>query len=199
MKTFDPDRAVEVDETADDSELETFLESIDKKAKSFRSQIIGDAFRELAQSAKAERGKLLDAAAGKFSSEAAKERNAAIDALNKRVLAAQNKFDSRVEKLLEAQDKLAALVAEIDSRGKGDAGAVKAIESALADSTQALRSELATMERQRRQDHAAITAALDALETPEEKPDDSPAKWKFTFARDHLGRIDGEVVATRVT
>jgi len=204
MKDRDPylDDDDEAEDPASSAELETFMETIDKKAKSFRAKIIGDAFRELGQSAKQERGKLLEAAASKFVAEATKERkasiesiNAAIEANNDRFQRVQNKFEDRVEKLFGTIDL---------------SGVTKGVESAVADAVKSLRDELADMEKARQKDYAKLTAAVEALESHAEaqfkaqtdakaKATATPGKWRFTFGRDHLGRIDGEVVATRVT
>lgn len=203
MKERDPYLdAEEMAEDASDGELETFMDNIDKKAKSFRSKIIGDAFRELGQSAKQERGKLLDAAASKFAAEGVKELNAAIESINARQQMAQNKFENRVEKLFESHDP------SVVSKDVERAVAVvsKDVERELADAVKALRGELADMEKERKKDYAKLTTAMEALESQSEaqfdakaKAAETPGKWRFTFGRDHFGRIDGEVIATRMT
>jgi hypothetical protein len=67
MKNFDPSRAVAVDERAESGELDDFLERIETRAKSLRTQIITDAFKELASIAKQERGQLLRTATKELS------------------------------------------------------------------------------------------------------------------------------------
>ncbi len=170
----------ELEEKDGSSKPDAATGTIDKKEESLRTKIIGDAFRELGQSAK-------------------KDRAAAIDSINERIQKAHDKFEKRIEKLFESH---------------APADVSKDVEVAVAVAVKALRGEMAAMEKERKKDHARLTASLEALESQlldqseaqfkaqadaKSNATANPGKWRFTFGRDHLGRIDGEVVATRMT
>lgn len=66
MSTFNPSRAVAVSEGDDEAEMDSFLAQLDARAKSLRTQIMMDAFKELTKVAKLERENLLKAAMKEF-------------------------------------------------------------------------------------------------------------------------------------
>lgn len=61
--SFNPDSAVELDESA---ELDDFMSGLDRKIKGMRLQVLNDAFKELVTVARRENAKLLDDAVTKF-------------------------------------------------------------------------------------------------------------------------------------
>lgn len=203
MSKFDPSRAVLVDEDGENVELEDFLSAIDKKAKTFRAQVIGDAFRDLATTAKTERTKLLDAAATKFADAAARDRNTLVEVFNKRVLAAQGRFTARLEKLLESQQALEKAVKSGEGKNTdAGAGAAKAVAESVADAMKSIREELKDMAKKQKEEHAELVASLGAIEdaAQQERAKEKATKWKFTADRDAYGRIDLDrgVVATQI-
>ena len=112
MKTFNPDLAEPVNEDSDAMEMDSFLDRLDKRAKSFRVQMIGDAFKELANVAKEERGKLLQVAVKSFAAELAKSEKEIIkqvcDACETHV-AEHKKILAQGEELASKLDKLAKM------------------------------------------------------------------------------------------
>jgi hypothetical protein len=223
MKNFDPERAVMLDDIDENGEFDDFLAQVEKKAKAFRFQIVGNAFRQLATTAKDTQEQLLKIAEEKlskvaeadgafakkaeefvmqFSEEAGKDRATMVDGLTKRALASHARFEAQLGKLLDAQGKLDESLRGVEARLKEAGGNPRVISAAVEEVSNALIGELKTMETQRKKDHADLTSGLDALEadvkSEEPKPERKPVKWKFTFGRDQFGRIDGEVIATEL-
>ena len=154
MKTFNPDLAEPVNEDSDAMEMDSFLDRLDKRAKSFRVQMIGDAFKELANVAKEERGKLLQVAVKSFAAELAKSEKEIIkqvcDACETHV-AEHKKILAQGEELASKLDKLA----KMDFTTPADP-MVREVRDALAS----LRSSLTESPKEDKKEDATLQAIL---------------------------------------
>lgn len=208
---FNPARAVKVDETAEDGELADFLDAIDSKAKKFRSQIIGDAFRELANSAKQERGKLLDAAAQKFAALMAKELTAFADSVKATTEAAKAVATS-CDCLMEDQKETKATLTKLPKKDqieqsmremmaeKGDdSGSSDRTGDAVSSAMNGIRLEIAAMEARHNEAQVSMKTEIVAAmkKATAVAPPTPKTSWRLVVSRDTYNRIS-EVTATPV-
>lgn len=186
---FDPARAVPVDEEDDTDEISNFLDSIERKARSFKSKAIEDLFKAFVAQAKAERVALVEHAVKQCTDAMVEERTALVDAVGSAVDASCDKMCAEIGKMMDVADEEDdAPLPPAPTISPADISKISDEVAAVADS---LKAEIAVIERARAADRAAIADALTAFAPKPVPPAPVPPKktWIFTITkRDEWGR-----------
>lgn len=203
MKDFNPDLAEPVDEDSDMSEMDGFLERLDKRAKSFRVTMIADAFKELANVAKEERGKLLSVAAKDFAALVEEEVAKATESITKHVcdacethVAEHAKIMAQGEQLSTKLGRLDKLIRDLTTASRDDQTAASsvAVMAQIRDSVAGLQSALTVRaQAEEANEGASLSAILAAVRELKSVPPPPKPIWNFRIVRDDYLRISNVI------
>lgn len=184
--------------STDESEFEDFMAGLDRKAKSFRSKIIADAFGELVKAAREERKMLLKSAVGDFTSLV---EGIVSDAVKKMAdSAASNAVDvgSSVADVSSAQKRVEKSVAQLKTMAQSQSpmdASTRAMLSSIQSSISNLSARIDSYEA-READGDALASIRKLIESQKPIPVARPA-YNLKVIRDDWMKITN-IVATPI-
>ena len=150
--SFNPDRAVMVDDDLESDELDSILPQMDAKMKKFRAQIIADAFKEWAASAKAERRQLVDTAMEKCAEMMEKERPLMVQAVATELRSSYDRLRTFTDKIAASHEKMEKTMKDGLSKASQPSltrqMVAEEVATALAEFKASMATEQATKEAQ---------------------------------------------------
>ena len=179
--SFNPDKAEELEEHFEDAELSFLTDTIERRVKSLRAQVISDAFKELVKFAKEERKQLVEAmkkeVVGAMKEELATATASSIEEIKAstgNITKGAGDTHQRIESLVKRLETAFA------TRPKNEVK-LGPLHSAIAN----LHAHISRAEEQRCTEHEA------AMEEIRKNKPQAPQKpsYVFTVERDDYGRI----------